>query len=53
LFCDREEETQFIIDNAKNGVNTTLFSIRRMGKTGLIHHVFALMRGLARKRNGL
>ena len=24
----------------KNGINTTLISIRRMGKTGLIHHFF-------------
>lgn len=40
LFCDREEESKTILENAKNGVNTTLLSIRRMGKTGLIHHVF-------------
>ena len=40
LFCDREEETKDIVENAKNGINTTLLSIRRMGKTGLIHRVF-------------
>jgi len=40
LFCDREKETNLLIENAKNGVNTTLLSTRRMGKTGLIHHVF-------------
>ncbi len=40
LFCNREKETSKLIENAKNGVNTTLFSIRRMGKTGLIHHAF-------------
>jgi len=39
-FCDREEETEHIIKNIENGVNTTLLSIRRIGKTGLIHHVF-------------
>lgn len=39
-FCDREEETQLLIERAKNGINTMLFSIRRMGKTGLISHVF-------------
>lgn len=39
-FCDREEETEHIIKNIQNGVNTTLLSIRRIGKTGLIHHVF-------------
>lgn len=38
LFCDREEETAQLISNAVNGVNTTLLSIRRMGKTGLLHH---------------
>ncbi len=39
-FCDRENELARLILNAKNGVNTTLLSVRRMGKTGLIHHVF-------------
>lgn len=40
LFCDREDETRTLISNAENGVNTTLISIRRMGKTGLIYHTF-------------
>ena len=40
-FCDREEETEHIIKNIENGVNTTLLSIRRIGKTGLIHHIFS------------
>jgi len=39
-FCDREEETRRITSHVLNGVNTTLFSLRRMGKTGLIYHVF-------------
>jgi len=38
FFCDREKETQTLISNARNGVNTTLVSIRRMGKSGLIWH---------------
>jgi uncharacterized protein len=38
-FCNRENETESIIKNAQNGLNTTLISIRRMGKTGLLHHV--------------
>jgi AAA+ ATPase superfamily predicted ATPase len=38
LFCDRENETKALLSNAENGVNTTLISIRRMGKTGLIWH---------------
>jgi len=40
LFCDREEETRQLLNHALNGVNVTLFSLRRMGKTGLIQHVF-------------
>jgi AAA+ ATPase superfamily predicted ATPase len=39
-FCNRSKETQNIVLKADNGVNTTLISIRRMGKTGLIQHVF-------------
>ncbi len=40
FFCDREAETQKLISNAQNGVNSTLISIRRMGKTILVRHVF-------------
>lgn len=40
LFCDREKETKEIIDDLLNGVNVTLISPRRYGKTGLIYHVF-------------
>lgn len=39
-FCDREKETKKIISALLNGRNITLTSPRRMGKTGLIHHVF-------------
>ncbi len=39
-FCDRENETSQIIDAIKNNRNLTLFSHRRIGKTGLLHHVF-------------
>jgi len=38
-FCDREDETQTLLDNISNGRSTTLTSIRRIGKTGLIRHV--------------
>ncbi len=38
-FCNREEETQIMIDAANNGRDITLFSLRRMGKTGLIDNV--------------
>lgn len=39
-FCDREQETQAIITALSNERNITLVAPRRMGKTGLIHHVF-------------
>lgn len=39
LFCDRKEETAFLIKQVENGRNTVLVSPRRMGKTGLIHHL--------------
>ncbi len=39
-FCDRESETERLIEAIKNGRNTTLTALRRMGKTGLIQHVF-------------
>ena len=40
LFCDREEETSFLVKQVENGRNVVLVSPRRMGKTGLIHHLF-------------
>ena len=40
FFCDRKEETSRLIKNITNGVNTTIYSIRRMGKTGVILHTF-------------
>lgn len=39
-FCDREEETERLSKNLMGGLNITLISLRRMGKTALIHHVF-------------
>lgn len=39
-FCNREDETEALLSNAKNGLSTTLVAIRRMGKTGLVRHVF-------------
>ncbi len=38
-FCDRVEETAKLMEAIKNGRNTTLTALRRMGKTGLIQHV--------------
>lgn len=40
FFCDRESETNKIIDALNNERNITLIAPRRMGKTGLIKHVF-------------
>lgn len=48
FFCDRDTETKDILSAIKNGRSLTLYSIRRMGKTGLIHHV---LYKLAQKRN--
>ena len=39
-FCDRVEETKILESNIQNGRNTVLISSRRMGKSGLIAHVF-------------
>lgn len=38
-FCNREEETQRLLQNIQSGQSTTLTAIRRMGKTGLIMHL--------------
>lgn len=39
-FCDRKEETESLLRLVVNGNNVLLMSPRRMGKSGLIHHVF-------------
>ena len=48
LFCNRQDEVRRLSANVQNGVHTTLLSIRRMGKTGLLYHLFDK---LGRKRN--
>ncbi len=40
LFCDRKNETEKLLNAVENRRNLTLFSLRRMGKTGLIKHLF-------------
>lgn len=42
-FCDREVETDEIIKYLENGSNITLISPRRLGKTGLIYHIFDIL----------
>ena len=39
-FCDRKKETEELRNALHNGRNVTLFSPRKMGKTGLIQHLF-------------
>ena len=43
-FCDREAETEELIEALLNGSNVTLMAPRRIGKTGLIHHAFQRMK---------
>ena len=38
-FCDRKKETEVIMKALQNERNIVLISPRRIGKTGLIHHV--------------
>ncbi len=36
LFCDRQNDVDQLFANIQNGIDTTLISARRMGKTGLV-----------------
>lgn len=40
FFCDREKETAMLKDYIANGINVSLVSPRRIGKTGLVEHLF-------------
>lgn len=39
-FCDRVAETAELMSNVRNGRNTAMISLRRMGKSGLVSHFF-------------
>ena len=39
-FCDRERETELLTNLLTNGHNVALISLRRVGKTDLLHHCF-------------
>ena len=39
-FCDRKLETEMLIKHIRNGRNVFFAAPRRMGKTGLIFHLF-------------
>lgn len=43
-FCDRESETEKMSKGLDNERNIALIAPRRIGKTGLIHHVFSHIR---------
>lgn len=43
-FCDRESETEELLRDLHNESNVALVSPRRIGKSGLIQHVFNAMR---------
>lgn len=43
LFCNRQREIKKLKANIDNGVHTTLVSVRRMGKTGLLQHLFHVL----------
>lgn len=40
-FCDREKESEQLVHHIINGRHVTIMSERRLGKTGLVEHVFA------------
>lgn len=44
LFCDRKPETESLVSNIQNDHSTTIIAVRRMGKTGLIRHVFEMLK---------
>lgn len=43
-FCDRENELNSLYINLQNGIDTTLISPRRLGKTGLILRFFEFIK---------
>jgi hypothetical protein len=45
FFCNRVEELKELERNVKNGIDTTLISARRLGKTGLIMRLFEGLKG--------
>lgn len=39
-FCNRKKETALLTKYMQSGMHVALFAVRRLGKTGLIRHVF-------------
>lgn len=52
-FCDREKETQTLLQNISGGADTVLVSPRRYGKSGLIRHTFGRLKELRPEYNTL
>ena len=44
FFCDREYELMTLKKQVENNINTTLISLRRLGKSSLIHRLFEDLR---------
>lgn len=42
-FCNRKQETENLKNSVFNGRNTTLYSLRRVGKSSLIFHLFHIL----------
>ena len=42
-FCDRQKETEQLVDSVLNEGDVTLIAPRRYGKTGLIHNAFRVL----------
>ncbi|MDA1122325.1 MAG: hypothetical protein O2887_17875 [Bacteroidetes bacterium] len=40
-FCDRENETNWLVKQFQGGSTSVIIGIRRVGKTGLIKHLFS------------
>jgi AAA+ ATPase superfamily predicted ATPase len=43
-FCDRETETEKILRSIRNQQDITLFAVRRIGKSALLHHIFYILK---------
>ncbi len=51
-FCDRVSETKRLLSSIQNNRNVTLFSLRRLGKTGLLKHLIYKLRN-EKKTSGI
>lgn len=47
-FCDRETDTKSVLSSLKNDQDVTIYALRRLGKSALIHHVFEQIKSIDR-----